>query len=1119
MAISKTLLDKKLLQTLEPFAGLGYDKLDELVSKAALEDFPAGKILFKQGESDKRTLFLINGQVDLLETGVPKPRIIKAKSTEARQALAQTLPRPCSARTRTDATILSIDSDLLEILLDDNPSGTYEVDELGGDDSGYWMTRFLQSRAFLQLPTENIQTLLMAMEEVPVSKGDIIIHQGEIDNYYYIVQTGKCSVSRRPSPNAEELQLAILEEGDGFGEEALIMNGKRNASITMLEDGQLMRLSKKDFMTYLAGPLIKYTDEKDVLQSISKGSLLIDVRTHEEYHATHVEGSVNIPLSMLRLKLEGMNPTRDYILCCTDGTRSSAAAFLLTQHGLTCHVLKGGLESANIKIPDANLSVSVSPIDNKKVQAANHNKKLAQEKADKIQQQAKHASDEASLLARRVAEAEAAQRKAEQEVARLQQEELIQRDKAIRSEKMRAEKDAQIAKQAEEAAARLKLEAKAISDRTNEELRKVKEEAERLAKHQKSLDEALIRSQQISAEAEKMAAQARQQAEKEAIEIRRQAEEEAQQLRAEMEETTRKILANAKKTSQEEELKRRVAMDAVRQKEKEAEQLRQQAQHEAEALRQQAEVERARLLEEAETRRNAEIEAAKNKAAKEAEEIRRQAQAEAENLRAELLSAQKAFENTITNAKQEEQLQRQRMLEEAQLHAQEFINQTTLKAEQDAEEIRNRAEQEAIQLRQELEQTRKQIEESQASVSEAERVRRETLLEETRKQAHELLLQNAQRASQEAEQIRQQALAEANQLRIELTNARKQIEETVSQSHVVSGQQRENIINAAQKHAQDVINEATRKAEIKAQAIRLQAQKEADELRMELEKTRMQLAEQAARVQIDQQLQQKNQQQAQQQRQAKTAAQKQEQARKMAAQIRAKLEHAEAQRQEQEAQVTGAGMSLSEVKVKRAHDRIILEGAEDIFIFKEPSAKDEHIPTLNETTRHGVNETGNELPSFEIEGDDTPVATPFNSKEYEKARFERDATIAMAKNSRRKHMFTIAASLVITVAAGAAFLVYKPQLEQQFTAITPQEPQLTSKASINPVEDLKEVIEIPSKLSIKAEESKLRQQAEETFNTLVNKWKDLAAGNVSEPATTQNVTADENTATENKNNP
>ncbi|HFQ14688.1 MAG TPA: cyclic nucleotide-binding domain-containing protein [Gammaproteobacteria bacterium] len=1105
MATSKIILDKKLLKTLKPLQDLSYDKLDELVNKSSLEDLPAGRVLFKQGERDKRTLFLLAGQVTLSSIGDPRGKTIRARSKEAAEPLAEGLPRSHTCRTKTEATILSIDSDLLEILLDDNPSGLYEVDELGsGDDSSFWMMRFLQSRAFLNLPTENIQALLMALEEVPVEKGQTILRQGDKDDYYYIVQKGKCAVSRRPAPRAAEMQLAILTEGDGFGEEALITNGVRNASVTMLEDGILMRLKKEDFMRYLAEPLIQYTDEKDVLAEISKGSLLIDVRSNEEYQAARVEGSVNIPLSMLRLKLEGMNTSRNYILCCNDGTRSAAAAFLLTQHGLTCHVLRGGLEKANIKLPDANLSVPVAPpVENSKTQAAERNFRAAEEKTEKLKQQAEQARSEAQEIARRMEEAEAAQRKAAAEVERQQKEELNQRDAAIRSAKMRAEKEAQRARAAEEKAAKLKLEARAVRQKADEELQRIRAEAEAVKKRQQALDEALKRAEQITAEADRAAREARQQAEKEAARIREEAEQEAKRLREEMEATMQKVLAETEAARKKEEAERQAAMATLRLKEKEAEEIRRQAELEARKMREEMQSEHSKLLEQAErerrekeAERQAAIEQARKKA-REAEEIRRQAELEAQKMRSSL-SEQEA---SLREAQELTAREREQLLEQAQREAQQVIEETSRKAEEEAEAIRRRAEEEAEQLQRELEEARRQLESSRNNIAETERLQRESLLEESRKQAEELIRQSAASAEAEAEAIRQQARREAEQLRAELARAREQIESSVSQARDIGSQQHETIVSEAQQQARQMLLEAQRKAQQEAEQIRIAAELEAKRVREELEQARLQLAEQANNIKkvqaINARIEKEKQQKERLRRKQQIAArerQKQAQARKMAEQIKARLEQAEKQRQSEESSLgSGDGISLAEVSVKRVKDRIILEGSHDIFVFKEPPplTEEDRIPELHSA----VNRDEDELPSFTVdEQNQQPAATPFNNQEFERAMRERDQVLSQARKNKRRGLFTVAASLLLTIAAAGAFLIYRPGMQQDLL-LTENAPAtgVKAQASLNPVRELKQAVEMPSKLAIAREESRLRQQAEDTFNELVGKWKDLFA--------------------------
>ncbi len=64
---------------------------------------------------------------------------------------------------------------------------------------------------------------------------------------------------------------------------------------------------------------------------------IIDVRTPGEFRTGNVEGSINIPLDQLYLKLEEIKQLKQpLVLCCASGNRSSQAMTLLRSNGISC---------------------------------------------------------------------------------------------------------------------------------------------------------------------------------------------------------------------------------------------------------------------------------------------------------------------------------------------------------------------------------------------------------------------------------------------------------------------------------------------------------------------------------------------------------------------------------------------------------------------------------------------------------------------------------------------------------------------------------------------------------------------------------------------------------------
>jgi CRP-like cAMP-binding protein len=347
-------IDLGLLRSFSPLDGLKPENLQSLARKTVLRELPQGRFLFKEGESDKRTYYLVSGVLELLRDERPVT-VVRAGSPEARNAIAPFTPRRYSARVVSERVeFLAIDSDMLDMMLTWDQTGSYEVEELSsgsdqaalGDD---WMTTLLQTKAFHRIPPANIQAIFMRMQRVEAKAGDVIIKQGDDGDYFYVIVKGKCVVTRETPLNRAGIRLAELGMGDTFGEEALIADTKRNATITMLTDGALMRLAKDDFRTLLNEPLLHWVTYEQAQQIVERGGKWLDVRLPSEFESFHLEGALNLPLYFIRLKLKSLDPTLHYVTVCDTGRRSSAAAYILAERDLNASVLKGGLSAVDPK--------------------------------------------------------------------------------------------------------------------------------------------------------------------------------------------------------------------------------------------------------------------------------------------------------------------------------------------------------------------------------------------------------------------------------------------------------------------------------------------------------------------------------------------------------------------------------------------------------------------------------------------------------------------------------------------------------------------------------------------------------------------------------------------------
>jgi len=334
-----------VLKSFSPLDGLKAENLYALARKTQIKSLEAGRLLFKEGDTDKRTFYLVSGSVEL-RVEDQTMAVIRAGTPEARPALAPGLPRKFTARAASNLDYIMIDSDLLDVLLTWDQTGQYEVTELNSDGLGVggdWMTTLLQTKAFHRIPPANIQAIFMRMQRINYQARDVVIKQGTEGDYFYVVVEGKCVVTRETPLNKEGIKLAELGPGDSFGEEALIAEAKRNATVTMATDGALMRLGKQDFNTLLNEPLLQWVDYEKAKEIVSQGGKWLDVRLPSEFQNFRIDGAVNIPLYFIRLKLNALDKNIQYVVCCDTGRRSSAAAYILSERGFEAYVLKGGL--------------------------------------------------------------------------------------------------------------------------------------------------------------------------------------------------------------------------------------------------------------------------------------------------------------------------------------------------------------------------------------------------------------------------------------------------------------------------------------------------------------------------------------------------------------------------------------------------------------------------------------------------------------------------------------------------------------------------------------------------------------------------------------------------------
>src|SRR6202163_4236407 len=118
-------IDVALLRRFSPFEGMKKENLVALARKVTITQVPANRVLLKEGDKDGRTYWLMAGVIELRE-GTSTVAMIRAGSPEARNPIAPALPRRVSARAGDPIECLSVDSELLDMMITCGQTGTYQ---------------------------------------------------------------------------------------------------------------------------------------------------------------------------------------------------------------------------------------------------------------------------------------------------------------------------------------------------------------------------------------------------------------------------------------------------------------------------------------------------------------------------------------------------------------------------------------------------------------------------------------------------------------------------------------------------------------------------------------------------------------------------------------------------------------------------------------------------------------------------------------------------------------------------------------------------------------------------------------------------------------------------------
>ncbi len=344
-----------LLARCYPFHQLDHQELQSLNAKIDTRECKRGQTLLRRGaaQPDKWT-YLLSGSAELRRSFFDR-ETLQAGVAPALQPLDYLLLSDGGQVVALeDCVVVQVSRDLLDRSLASTASNDYSVAALHETDLSEdylvsdgavavdWMSRFLQSPLAQNLPAACIQQLLSKLEHREAEKGEAIVRRGETGDAIYILTRGIASVCIDEHSVGAGREIALIP-GDYFGEESLVADTLRNATVMMEGDGAIARLDRQIFDQLVRPHLVRQADDTMMERSLTAGTdsslAIIDVRFPVEFRHDALPASANVPIPLLRSRLALLDKTRLHLVTHHGGRRSELAVFLLRQAGFNAYLM------------------------------------------------------------------------------------------------------------------------------------------------------------------------------------------------------------------------------------------------------------------------------------------------------------------------------------------------------------------------------------------------------------------------------------------------------------------------------------------------------------------------------------------------------------------------------------------------------------------------------------------------------------------------------------------------------------------------------------------------------------------------------------------------------------
>ena len=233
------------------------ETIESVVEKMNHYSIGSRQVIFEQNQPANSFYVLVSGKLEVIVNGV-KQNVIKPGTGFGELALIDDRPRSATIKTITRSTLWGVDRKTFK-------DAVAQVNAMNYQENCNFIYKV---PLFENLTEDQKEGLLAALTTQKWAAGEKIVKEGDTGDLFYMIKEGEVLCSQKGK------EIRRMSKGEFFGEQALLYNSTRTATISTVDEVKVLSIARDQLMEVLGNNLQQILYRNSQLIAIERSSVL-----------------------------------------------------------------------------------------------------------------------------------------------------------------------------------------------------------------------------------------------------------------------------------------------------------------------------------------------------------------------------------------------------------------------------------------------------------------------------------------------------------------------------------------------------------------------------------------------------------------------------------------------------------------------------------------------------------------------------------------------------------------------------------------------------------------------------------------------------------------------------